>query len=149
VSSLGCYVTLLDAITIVDSDFAAFSEAMREVLARHLPIAVAHPYLMKWGNNVFLRWKDEEGMGKLEKLRVDLAAAANPFAVKERLDWEKVNEINRLLDAHGIEKAPAESFRDGLSKLESDLRKGWPELLHAPNVPLEWYVEARTQGPLK
>jgi hypothetical protein len=144
----GAHVTLLDAITIIEEDFPAFLEAMREVLARHLPIAVGHPCVKKWGNNLFLRWEDEEGRGKLKNLRIELATAAHPFAVIERLDWEKVNEVERLLDAHGIERAPADSFRDGLGKLKSDMAERWPVLLYAPNVPLEWYVEARAKKPL-
>jgi hypothetical protein len=144
----GAHVTLLDAITIVEEDFSAFQEGVREVLARHLPIAVGHPHLMERGNNVFLRWEDEEGMGKLKNLRVELAAAAHPFAVTERLDWEQINEVERLLNAYGIERAPAQSLRDGLDKLKSDMAERPPRLLYAPNVPLEWYAEARTKGPL-
>ena len=145
----GAHITLLDAITIIEEDFPAFKETMREVIARHLPIAVGHPHLMKWGDNVFLRWKDEEGMSKLKDLRVELADAALPFAVTERVDWEKVNEVERLLDALGDERAPAEAFRDGLDKLKSDMmRKRWFKFIYALNVPLEWYLKARAKKPL-
>ena len=144
----GAHITLLDAISIIEDDFRAFVEAIREVLSRHLPIAVGHPYVKKWDDDVFLRWKDKEQRDKLKQLRVELATGAHRFAVTERLDWEKVNDVERLLEAHGTERAPAESFREGLRSLKADMAERWPELLYAPNVPLEWYIAARTKGPL-
>jgi hypothetical protein len=135
--------TLLDAIAIIDADRPAFIAELTRVLAAHPPITLSAPEVKDWpgfGNNVFIRWKDDAERMRLQQIRRDLIAAVEPFVVTERVDWEQVNQMDRLV--RGAPSGPAATaFSERLHWLKKSLRTEWPTLLHAPNVPLEWYVD--------
>jgi hypothetical protein len=165
------HITLLDAVSIVEDDHDSFVQAVRNLLIGYLPITLNEPDIREWswGHNVFLRWIDDASREKLKDLRKDLAGLANKFVITERLDWEKVNELERLVTCLGLDRAlrdemqrvvedqkrsltkledlaPPILFTSGLRELKKAMLEGWPELLYAPNVSLVWYVEKLANG---
>lgn len=134
--------TLLDAIAIVEADRRAFIAEMTMVLAAHTSITLSTPEIKDWpgfGNNVFLRWEDDAERKRLKLIREALFKAAGPFAVTERVDWEQVNQMDRIVRLAESSPALAE-FSERLRWLKESLRTEWPILCHSPNIPLEWYV---------
>jgi hypothetical protein len=147
--------TLLDAITIIEEDRSSFVAAMSHVLQAWKPLSLSHPDIKEWGwgDNVFLRWDDDPQRKELKRLREEISDAASEFAVLERLDWERVNELDRIVSALRLDKdlrdqvvrpaganAPLPLFTEGVHRLKGMLQSGWPDFPYAPNIPLEWYV---------
>lgn len=141
----GAHVTLLDAVSILDKDRREFESAQRAVVSAYLPLELAEPHIRQgeWGSNVYLTWRDDEAYGRLRELRHALAAAAREFVVTELLDCEKVNELDRTIEAmHALQPPPEIApFSQRVERLKALLLRERLELLYAPNVPLEWYVE--------
>jgi hypothetical protein len=143
----GVHGTLLDAIAIIEEDRGAFIEAMTAVLARHEPLVLTHPDIKEWGmgDNVFLRWRKDEQRERLKALREELLETGRPFIVTEALDWEKVNEVDRMVRLAGTSEAVL-TFAERLRHLKAILHDVQPTLCYAPNIPLEWYVANLNEG---
>jgi hypothetical protein len=88
------HITLLDAVSIIETDRTAFIAAVRNVITEEFPITLTAPDIKEWGwgDNVFLRWNADAERERLKILRGRLADAAIEFVVTERADWEKVND---------------------------------------------------------
>jgi hypothetical protein len=140
------HITLLDAVSIIETDRTAFIAAVRNVITEEFPITLTAPDIKEWGwgDNVFLRWNADAERERLKILRGRLADAAIEFVVTERADWEKVNDLERLVRA--TDPGQTGAFADALERFK-DLMTAQPlELLYAPNIPLEWYVEKLALG---
>ena len=143
----GSHATLLDAVTILAEDRSRFADAMAEVLRRFLPLELSKPEVKEWGwgENVFLRWEGDAARDRLERCRQALMARAMEFVVVESVSWEAVNDLERLLSVLG-DRARKE-IREAVRALADLLKHGEPvRLIHAPNIPLDWYVQRLADG---
>lgn len=139
----GSHATLLDAISILESDRASFVRAMRKTLRQALPLEVGTPVLWgQWPPHVFIRWADKRKRDQVKALRKRLMQEATRYAAVEQVSWEVYNDLDRVVNAMGM--AAQCEFRKALCGLEDILRSTKPlRLIHAPNMPLDWYVRAK------
>ena len=142
------HMTLLDAITILKADRPAFIREMSRVLAQYLPLTLSHPQIRQegegWGDNVFIRWEKDAERERAQALRKALMAEAGKFAVVEQVSWESLNDIERTVAA--LAGRADHQFRAGLEKLESSIPEQPLRLIHAPNIPLDWYIRRLSDG---
>ncbi len=140
------HMTLLDAVSILSDDMPAFREAVSKVLQEYLPIRLNNPHIQQtgWGNNTFISWDADHARNRLKEMRHVLLEAARDFIVVEAVSWENISQVDRLLELEG-DKVD-EDFRTGLKRLEKLLTKDPLHLIHAPNIPLAWYVRRLADG---
>lgn len=142
----GPHATLLDAVTIMKNKRAEFIKAISEVLREFLPIRLSNPMVKDWGwgNLIILRWDDNEQRASLKDLRKELMAKAKDFIVVEQVSWEAINELERLINVIGNQVNS--DLKVALKKLKGQIRLGPLRLPHAPNIPLDWYVQSLSFG---
>lgn len=140
----GGHSTCVDAISILLDEREDFINTMRGVVKQYLPIKLNNPQLKKWGHNVFIRWEEDSEWERFKEMRKKLMAEAKKFVIVEQVSWEAIDALEQTLKLMGSDADP--KFFEGLNKLKNLVSQGPLKLIHAPNVPLDWYVRRLADG---